>query len=745
MAWAFFWLQIGLVVAALALAWVGLRGRSVDNHPHCRKCGYDLYGRPAGGVVCPECGSDLKQPGAVRSGQRRRQPGFVVAAVACVMLAYGLRPVRAALMMRRMEVGVFLRAVQSGDERLVDMVLSDRPDLIKVHPPGQSLLDLAVSGARGEGVVKRLIAAGADPNEIGSGNGLRPLHRAAWEDKPGVVQVLLTGGADPNVRDASGETPLHFAARGPAPGTVPKILLAEGADPNARDGRGRTPLHSAASGRAVEVVEVLVNGKADVNAANDEGRTPLHLAAARRDWDVTIALVKADADLGAKDKAGKVPAQLARDADPKGGVQFVARLYQKAIQVRELKGRFDDVPIALKKDTAALHDAGPDGPLLHVAAALRQTDLVRALLEAGADVNARDASGRTALHRATWGHDPRTVKLLLASRADANAADHDGRTPLHVAADSPARTETGELLLDRGADAWARDKQGVTPLETAATSLHEDREQFLEAMLARGVKPDVYAASALGKDEALKDLLEKDGSLAKGGPGTHRASPLHVAALHGRLGAARLLLDHGADPNAGAIKTSDGSDNPLEPTAPGHTPLFDAIGKKHLDVAELLLERGARVDVANAGGATPLHIGAIAGEPAVRLLLKHGAKPNVADRYGLTPLHLAAGFSDVGTVRALVEAGADITTKDAAALTALDHAYRGNRRRREVAEYLESLGAPSHGPPTTAPQGNASTAPSTTTSGHSSAHQGSGSNGADAASVSPAARVPEPR
>src|SRR5437773_4249665 len=108
MIWALFWLQIGLAIAAFALAWFGLRGRAVDDHPHCRECGYDLFGRPASGGVCPECGAELNRRGAVRFGERRRRWSAIAAAVACVMMAYGIKPVRAIVAWHRLERSVFV-------------------------------------------------------------------------------------------------------------------------------------------------------------------------------------------------------------------------------------------------------------------------------------------------------------------------------------------------------------------------------------------------------------------------------------------------------------------------------------------------------------------------------------------------------------------------------------------------------------------------------------------------------------
>ncbi|HEY7115310.1 MAG TPA: zinc ribbon domain-containing protein [Tepidisphaeraceae bacterium] len=68
-------------VAGAVLLRFGMRGRVLDDHPVCRRCGYDLHGLSDDQAVCPECGGDLRASGAVRSGQRRRRPGLVACGV----------------------------------------------------------------------------------------------------------------------------------------------------------------------------------------------------------------------------------------------------------------------------------------------------------------------------------------------------------------------------------------------------------------------------------------------------------------------------------------------------------------------------------------------------------------------------------------------------------------------------------------------------------------------------------------
>ena len=73
--------------AGITLLAVGLRGRPANDHPHCRRCGFDLFGRAAGTGVCPECGADLSRPRAIKAGLRHRRGGLVAAGTALLLPA----------------------------------------------------------------------------------------------------------------------------------------------------------------------------------------------------------------------------------------------------------------------------------------------------------------------------------------------------------------------------------------------------------------------------------------------------------------------------------------------------------------------------------------------------------------------------------------------------------------------------------------------------------------------------------
>src|SRR4051812_43159994 len=79
-----------LAAAALAMRILAIRGRRVGDHPVCRKCGFDLYGRPSGSARCGECGADLSRRRAVRAGRRRPRRGLAAAAGQVLALSAGV-------------------------------------------------------------------------------------------------------------------------------------------------------------------------------------------------------------------------------------------------------------------------------------------------------------------------------------------------------------------------------------------------------------------------------------------------------------------------------------------------------------------------------------------------------------------------------------------------------------------------------------------------------------------------------
>jgi ankyrin repeat protein len=243
-------------------------------------------------------------------------------------------------------------------------------------------------------------------------------------------------------------------------------------------------------------------------------------------------------------------------------------------------------------------------PPLHAAVEFKRVPLVAALLAAGAQVDARDADQATALHVAVgWGWTD-IVELLLAHHANVDARDKDGATPLFRLGDSK-RAEIGDLLLAAGCDVNAANHEGVTALHSAAGQGYVEATTWLLAHQA---------------DPARKD--------AKG------YTPVDLAIAAGNYAAARVLLAReGGKANVTAID---------QPGLDGRAALHNAVINGETDSVTFLVDTGAKVDVRDGEGATPLCYAAAMGQADIMtFLLDHGADVNATLKTGQTAVDVA--------------------------------------------------------------------------------------------------------
>lgn len=267
---------------------------------------------------------------------------------------------------------------------------------------------------------------------------------------------------------------------------------------------------------------------------------------------------------------------------------------------------------------------------------------VRALLDGGADVDARDATGASALMLAVLYGDADLVKLLLERKADPNAANAMGATALHWAVDNRAEVEA---LLAAGADPNALAASGLTPLMAAA--VRDDVDAIVPLLLERGADPNRGAGTKAvilaggGDTGALKALLERGADARAATTGGYTA--LHAAAKTNAAANARLLLERGADPNA-----RDGH---------GRTPLMWAAQMGSDEVVTLLLARGADPNLSEGFSGTTALMQAAASDRAsdaiVRALLAAGADVRPRDDEGVSALAWASRRGDPGIVGAI--------------------------------------------------------------------------------------------
>jgi ankyrin repeat protein len=289
------------------------------------------------------------------------------------------------------------------------------------------------------------------------------------------------------------------------------------------------------------------------------------------------------------------------------------------------------------------------------------SEVVEALLDSGADIDAKDEQNQTALHQAAnRGHTP-IVELLLERGADVNAKNLSGQTPL-LAPVHRGSLDTVRALLGAGADVDARSElSGQTPLLSVSTLRTKVVEVLLEEGADVNAKGEFYHETALmlaaitGNKATVQALLEKEADVKAAS--TNGRTAMLMAEAFGHSEVVKMLQD------AGAPRETSKALLPLEAYLPRSLVVNAKRGRPLNPQAALaLLSRGT---VVKADGETGLLLAAMRGDvKAVNALLDNGADVNVRHKDGWTGLLLAAVNGHAAVVQALLDKGADVNTKE---------------------------------------------------------------------------------
>ena len=452
-----------------------------------------------------------------------------------------------------------------------------------------------------------VFAAEEDAKATGP-DGTTALHWAVRADDLQKVESLLRAGANANAVDRYGITPLNLAAINGNTAIIRKLLDA-GANPNAVDSTGETILMTAARTGTPEAIKLLVDHGARVNAVDPEFEQTALMLAVRENHPAAVkVLIESESRLNARTRVGPTP---------------TFRLPCKGTGCGSEGVGINRGGVPDRGQRAAIN--GGMSPLLYAARDGRIEE-AKSLVGAGADVKLADPNEITPLLMAILNDHLDVARFLLDHGADINTGDFWGRTPLWAAVD------LRNMDLDHGVD------KGVDRAPV---------EDFIKLLLDRGANVNARTKEYHPGRRWLYSLGDVSWVDMTG------QTPFLRAALSGDTKIMRLLLERGADPNIATLG--------------GTTPLMAAAGvnwtvaqtytvskEALLEAIQICLEHGADVNAVNSMGINAIMGAANRGsDEIIRYLVEKGARVDVKDVTGRTPITWAEGvfLASVGAER----------------------------------------------------------------------------------------------
>ena len=411
-------------------------------------------------------------------------------------------------------------------------------------------------------------------------------------------------------------------------GTV-QSLIKQRMDVNATQPDGATALHWAAHWDYLDTADLLIRAGAKVNAVNQYGVTPLSLACSNANAAMVEKLLDAGADPNIALPSGET---ILMTCSRTGNVAAVRALLVKGVNVNAKESE--------QGQTALMW-----------AVAQKHPDVVKSLVEHGADIHLFSTGGFSALFFAARNGDVESARMLLATGADVNEVlktknDANGMTPLLLASAS-GHVPLATFLLEHGANPNATDAYGATALHytelRGLTVLNGVAYANYQAYLFRPNMTELVRVLLDHGANPNAQLMKAPPAGGYGGKSVIGATPFLLAAATGDASIMKQLAAHGANPTLG--------------TAGKLTPLIVAAGvgrgqdftdeetKSAFEAVKVAVELGNDVNAAEEGGLTAMHGASLNGaNDIVQYLADKGAKLDVRDQYQQTPLSIATGI-----------------------------------------------------------------------------------------------------
>uniref|UniRef100_A0A8C3U9F2 K Homology domain-containing protein n=1 Tax=Catharus ustulatus TaxID=91951 RepID=A0A8C3U9F2_CATUS len=575
-----------------------------------------------------------------------------------------------------------MEAAQEGHLELVKYLLAAGANVHATTATGDTALTYACENGHTD-VADVLLQAGADLEHESEG-GRTPLMKAARAGHLCTVQFLISKGANVNRATANNDHTVVSLACAGGHLAVVELLLAHGADPTHRLKDGSTMLIEAAKGGHTNVVSYLLdypNNVLSVPAADLSQLTP----PSQDQSQVPRVPVHTLAMVVPPQEPDRTPQE---NSPPLLGVV-------KAVNSR--------VPSGSTSSSHTTESPTPE-PCPQAASSVPPQSVLP--MYPSVDIDAHTESNHdTALTLACAGGHEELVSVLIARGANIEHRDKKGFTPLILAA-TAGHVGVVEILLDKGGDIEAQSERTKdTPLSLACSG---GRQEVVDLLLARGANKEhrnvsdytpLSLAASGGYVNIIKILLNAGAEINSRTGSKLGISPLMLAAMNGHVPAVKLLLDMGSDINA-QIETNrntaltlacfqgraevvslllDRKANVEHRAKTGLTPLMEAASGGYAEVGRVLLDKGADVNAPPVPSSrdTALTIAADKGHyKFCELLINRGAHIDVRNKKGNTPLWLAANGGHYDVVQLLVQAGADVDAADNRKITPLMSAFR---------------------------------------------------------------------
>ncbi|EHK21289.1 uncharacterized protein TRIVIDRAFT_230926 [Trichoderma virens Gv29-8] len=606
-------------------------------------------------------------------------------------------------------------AAVSGSIHAINSLMVKNKSLLKVQELEKPLYAASLYG--NWKAVKRLLELGADPNSgIGerSNDGGAPLIVAAERGNIKTAQMLLKHNADPNIiGPRKFNTPLWFAAVKSAKADLVSLLLDHGADPNHKlinppllveiitaspmrtnnklailscltkdstaliniaHAGGMTPLLYAANEGDLDIVKWLLAYGADINATDNQGHSALCYAIAKMHVDVVRELLRWEQKLDILTKSGNTLLDMAINnvsvvqmlLDAGVNSEWPNRDNQTAINTAVIMRKTDVVKLLVERGANIHHrDNTGESPILNATRNIPNAEIIRILLDGDANLRDEDPDSKyTPLHYA-MNQEKDIAKILLEFRnnIDLEKRDINGRTALLVAAWG-GRFEHIKLLVEAGADINAQDHLGWTTLSYALC--HSSAFEVVDWLLWQPAMEIDTIGTPVGtalmvacyslNEEMVFKLLSRganpnmptgyrycNNALKAACRPWKKLNLTYEERMHKIDAIIYMLVEYGADVDA------------ME----GNT-IYNAISAASFSAGSstinLLSNMGATAETADPLGRFPLHFAAASGLKNFEVMLRlHKGNLMVRDCSGRTVLHWAAQFGHVETIEAILK------------------------------------------------------------------------------------------